>query len=191
MKKDYSFLEKYRKQYESGKIVQSYILQKEGINKNTLTKYMKNNNWNTFLAQKNHKLNIKNTLIEKIEKFKDIFEAGEIRQFEIRKAVKCDNLFLSQYISENWNKEHNTKHCISEAKKNLFKNFTAMTIENQKKGVIASQQTYLKRRQEKEAKQAKERQIVEQKLREIQIQKDFEREQAKIQADMMEFLKFS
>ena len=148
---DTSILEKYREEYEAGKITLIDLEKKTKISDMTICKYTVKNNWDKKLARKNQILLKEQPLIDKIEQYKNDFESGIITKFQLRKTLKCDILFVLNYIRENnWDCTKNIQANNAKSKQNLFKNFIPMTKENQAKGVIAAQKTYQKRKLLKE-----------------------------------------
>ena len=146
-KVDTSILEKYRNDYEAGKITLIDIEKKTKISDMTICKYTVENKWDKKLARKNQILLKKQPLISKIEQYKNDFESGIIGKFQLRKILKCDIVFLLNYIKENnWDCTKNIQARNAKAKQNLFKNFIPMTKENQAKGVIAAQKARQKRK---------------------------------------------
>ena len=144
---DTSILAIYREEYESGKITLIDIEKKTKISDMTIRKYTVENNWNKNLARKNQILRKKEHLFNKIEQYKNDFENGIITKCQLRIALKCDIFFVLNYIKENnWNCSKNIQANNIKSKANLFKNFILITKENQAKGVIAAQNSYLKRR---------------------------------------------
>jgi hypothetical protein len=148
---DTSILEKYREEYEAGKITLIDIEKKTKISDMTICKYTVENKWDKKLARKNQILLKQQPLISKIEQYKNDFESGVITKSQLREILKCDNVFLLNYIKENnWDCTKNIQANNAKSKQNLFKNFIPMTKENQAKGVIAAQKARQKRKLLKE-----------------------------------------
>jgi len=151
IRKDTTILEQYRERYEAGEVTLIGISKDTNISDTIITKYIAINFWNKKLAKKNRLLKEKEPLIAKMQTYREAFENGLITRQEIRKILKCDILFIARYIKESkWDCTKNILLRNQKSQANLFKNFIPMTPENQKKGVLAAQKTYRRRKKLKE-----------------------------------------
>jgi len=119
-KVDTSILEKYREEYEAGKITQVEIQKISEICDYSIREHMKSNNWNIQLAFQNRIKLKRLERYEKIEKYKNDYESGLTSIVKISKVLRIKPTIVSQYVKEqNWNMEANRKKQISIATNNL------------------------------------------------------------------------
>jgi hypothetical protein len=119
-KVDTSILEKYREEYEAGKITQVEIQKILGICKRVFDIHIESNNWNIQLAFQNRIKLKRLKRYEKIEKYKNDYESGFITMQKICKELRIKHTIVRQYVKEqNWNMEANRQKQISIATSNL------------------------------------------------------------------------
>lgn len=146
-----SILAIYRKDYEAGKITLIDIKEKTKIPFSTISYFSIKNNWDKKLARKNQILQKKQPLISQIKEYKNDFENGIITKCQIRSQLKCDIVFVLNYIKQNnWDCSKNIQSNIMKSKHNIYEYGSPMTKETQAKGVIAAKIAAEKRKKLKD-----------------------------------------
>jgi hypothetical protein len=121
VRKDTSILEKYREEYEAGKITQLEIQQNTDIKKDMFRTYIYKNNWNMDLAKKNREKLYREAIFLKIKDYQSEYESGNKTIATIAKELKTKSEFVSIFAKENnWNGEVHKQTKINNGKHNLI-----------------------------------------------------------------------